>query len=117
MPMYSFACTWCKHTDSEFMQMANSVPIGEVIICPKCGHTNYQRQVDLAHTDLKEFHEPITMFSVGCNSWEEIREIQKKCPDVQISTDENDELFGVPVVKNRHEKMQVLAATGFMEKN
>lgn len=117
MPMYSFACEICGHADSEFKQMKDATPVGNFIQCPNCGHPNYRRQLDLAHTDLKEFHKPIEMQSVACNSWEEIREIQDKCPDADISDDPNDELFGVPIARTRKAKMQVLRAVGYRENN
>lgn len=116
MPAYSFLCESCNHADLEVMSMAHAVPFGERTICPKCRAEDYVRQVDYVHTDLKEFQTPIQMMSIACNSMEEIREIQTKCPDVQISDDPEDELFGIPVVKNRHEKLSVLKATGYVER-
>lgn len=117
MPMYSFSCGVCQHSDTEYMPIAKAVPIGDCIECPTCGHKAYRRHIDLPNTPLTEFDKPIEMYSVGCRSDEEIREIQKKCPDVKISDDPDDELYGVPVVKNRHEKLKVLKAVGYVEIN
>lgn len=117
MPVYSFQCVACNHADMEFASMANATPVGETIECPKCRAHEYTRLVDYVHSDLKEFHTPIQMLSVACNSWEEIRQIQTKCPDAEISDDPDDELFGVPIARSRKAKMQILAATEFVEKN
>lgn len=116
MPLYSFVCP-CGNKGSEYTQMAHAVPVGEHIVCPVCGKRTYRRVPDYVHSDLKEFHAPIEMHSVAATSWEEIREIQEKCPDVQISDNPADELFGVPIAKNRKEKKQVLAAVGYVENN
>lgn len=117
MPLYGFACDQCAHRADEFDLMKNSVPVGDYKVCPVCGHLAYRRQADQTSTDLKEFHTPIEMQSVAATSWAEIRQIQENCPDVRISDNPEDELFGVPIVKNRKEKSQVLKTTGFMETN
>ena len=117
MPLYAFRCDDCGHSNDEYASMSKAVTVGGYKACPMCKRPLYRRLPDLAHTDLKEYHKPIEMLSVACNSWEEIREIQDKCPDVEISTDPESELFGVPVAKNRKQKQQVLAATGFIERN
>lgn len=71
----------------------------------------------LPHTDLKEYRQPVEMFSVAVEDIEEIRELQRKCPDAFISDDPRDEMYGVPIAKNRKAKLQVLKASGFVETN
>lgn len=119
MPMYSFKCDnkECRHASTEYAQMKDSVPIGDCMLCPKCGYVLYRRLVDLPHTDMREFHTPIQMLSVACNSLDEIRDIQRRCPGVQISDDPKDDLYGVPIAATRQQKRAVLKASGFTEHN
>ena len=117
MPLYNRECRECGHTDTEFDHIANVGPHNRLIECPACHAMAYERTIEGFNTDLKTFHTPIEMHSVAATSWEEIREIQEKCPDVQISDNPDDELFGVPIAKNRKEKKQVLAAVGYVENN
>lgn len=115
MPLYTFHCVLCGHDDTELMPMSDAVTIGEQITCPKCSKTGYRRQIDIPHTDLKDFWKPIEMHSVAATSEEELRDLKEKCPDVEISTNPDSELYGVPIVKNRAEKRKVLKAVGFHE--
>jgi putative FmdB family regulatory protein len=115
MPLYTFECVLCKHRDTELYPMSQAVTVGDQITCPKCGKCSYRRQIDLPHTDLKDFWKPIEMHSVAATSEEELRELKGRCPDVEISTNPNSELYGVPIVKNRAEKRKVLQAVGFHE--
>lgn len=95
--------------------MKDAISIGSCTGCPRCDSPLYRRQADAVHTDLQEFHTPIELYSVACNSMDEIRQIQKDCPDADISDDPNNPLFGVPVARTRKAKLQVLAATKFSE--
>lgn len=115
MPMYTFCCTACKHSDTEFRSMRDTTTIGGVVICPKCGKTTYKRLTDVPWTDLKEFHKPIEMLSVAASTIEQVRDIQRRCPGVEINDDINSEDFGIPVVANRKQKKAVLKAVGFQE--
>jgi putative FmdB family regulatory protein len=112
MPLYPFRCFACGHEDDEYRKMGNYAPIEK---CPKCGIFEYIKQITSPHTDLQEFHTPIEMMSVACNSLEEVREIQQKCPGVQIDDNPDSEMFGIPIAKNRKEKLAVLKAAGFRE--
>lgn len=110
MPMYEYSCP-CGFSDVEYQRMS-STPL---TVCPKCKGAEYHRVPSVPHTNLIEFHKPIEMFSIACNSLEEIREMQVKAPDVLISDDPNDEMYGVPIARNRAQKKAALAAAGFME--
>lgn len=112
MPIYDYACP-CGHKDTEFQKMSSK----PLTVCPKCNGGEYHRVPSVPHTNLIEFHKPIEMFSIAANSLEEIREMQAKAPDVQISDDPNDEMYGVPIVRNRAQKLAALAAVGFQETN
>lgn len=113
MPLYQYKCQQCGHAAEEF-QKITSDPLP---FCPECQAPTYNRVPSVVHTDLREFHKPIEMFSVACNSLDQIRKIQKECPGVEISDDPSSDLYGVPVAKNRAEKKAVLKATGFEESN
>lgn len=112
MPMYSYACV-CGHTDDEFQKMSSE----PLTVCPKCQGPTYRRVPTVPHTNLIEFHKPIEMFSIACNSDAEIREMQIKAPGVDISTDPRDEMYGVPIARNRAQKLAALNAAGFVETN
>lgn len=84
--------------------------------CPHCHYTAV-RVPSLPHTTLVEYSKPIEMFSIGMNDDEEIREFKRKCPDVDVSTDPRDEMYGVPVARTRQQKLAALEAAGFEETN
>lgn len=113
MPIYSYCCSNCQHADDEYQKMSS----GSLTECPKCRAASYHRVPTLAHTDLKEFHTPIEMYSIGLNDDEEIRAFKAKCPDVDVATDPNDPLYGIPVARNRAQKKKALDAMGFVETN
>jgi putative FmdB family regulatory protein len=113
MPIYSYHCHNCQHADDEYQKL-DSPALTE---CPKCQTPNYHRVPTLAHTDLREFHTPIEMYSIGLNTDEEIREFQKRCPDVEVCRDPASDLYGIPIARNRAQKKAALKAVGFEEKN
>lgn len=73
------------------------------------------RQVSLPHTNIKDFHTPIDMFSIGCNSHAEIRQMQ--AAGIQCSDNPSDPMHGVPIARNRAEKKHALKIAGFVETN
>lgn len=121
MPIYSYYCTLCEHKEDHYQKM-DSAPL---TACPHCGcdeasvgnPSNYNRVPTLPSTNLREFHKPIEMYSIGLNDAEEIRAFKQKCPDIEVCTDESSDLYGVPVVKNRAEKLAALKAAGFEERS
>lgn len=86
-------------------------------VCPRCKQPEYRRVPTLPHTNLIEFHTPIEMNSIAMQDDGEIREFLRRCPDVRVSTDSADPLYGVPVAANRAQKLQALKAAGFTENN
>lgn len=112
MPIYSYECEDCKYTSDEYQKMT-SLPL---VRCPLCISDGYHRVPTLYHTDLKEFHTPISMMSVACDTDEEIRRVQRQT-GVEISSDPNDPDYGIPKAKNRKEKLAVLKAQKFVESN
>jgi len=63
------------------------------------------------------FAVPIEMWSIAMDDDEEIRAFCLKAPDVSVSIDPNDPLYGVPIARNRQQKLQALKATGYAELN
>ncbi len=112
MPLYEYKCGDCNHEDTELHTMATVLTV-----CPKCKGAHYQKQISHVHTDLQNFHKPIEMFSVAADTPEEVRKFQQQCPDIEISDDQSNPMYGVPIAKNRKGKMQALAAAGFSERN
>lgn len=113
MPLYDYKCRTCNHEATEFQKMA-SEPLH---VCPACYQPTYCKQVSLPHTDLKEYHTPIDMFSIAMESDDEIREFMRKAPDVEVCTDPDSDVYGIPIARSRHQKLQALKAAGYVETN
>ena len=113
MPLYCYLCSACGHHDEEFQHMQDNA----LTHCPVCKEGSYRKQVTLPHTDMKEFHTPIEMYSIALNSIDEVNEFQRRCPDVEVCRDPRDEMFGIPVARTRKQKLAALDAMGFEEKN
>lgn len=118
MPMYSYRCCECNHEDTEFRHMKDATPVGSHVLCPKCNSPAYQRLIDVPSGAMeKDYHTPIDMYSIAVESIEDIRRMQKNCPDAHISDDPSDPMYGVPIAKNRKAKMQLLNSEGYIETN
>lgn len=111
MPMYTYLCQ-CGHRSEEFMKM--STPSDTTVCCPKCNY-GMLRVPSLPHTDLQEFHKPVELYSIALEDLGEVRAFKQRCPDVDMSDDPADPLYGVPVARSRKAKLQALAAAGFEE--
>jgi putative FmdB family regulatory protein len=114
MPIYEMGCSNCNHKTEEYRQMSAS---GPAELCPNCGDITYTRQVSRPHSDMVSFSTPIEMFSIAMDTPEEVRAFARRCPDVDIETNEDHPMFGVPVARNRKAKLQALAVAGYMESN
>ena len=112
MPMYPYQCQTCNHEEDEFQHMRED----HLTVCPACGSDTYDRQVSLPHTDMKEFHKPIEMYSIGLTDDEEIKAFKRQAPDVYVDMNPKSELYGVPIAKSRKQKLSALAATGCVER-
>lgn len=112
MPMYCYECDKCGYAAEDFQTMRDAAHT----ICPVCSETAYHRVPTLPQTDMREFQEPIEMYSIALNTPEEVRQFQAQCPDVKISDDETDPMFGIPVAATRKQKLAALRAAGFTEK-
>jgi len=110
MPIYPYRCMKCGHEADEFHKMSDP----NMDTCPMCDAKAYEKQVRLpAGGTMAEFRKPIEMYSVAPATPEEAHALARRIPDVKMSLDPNDEMFGIPIARNRHEKKQVLRATGF----
>jgi putative FmdB family regulatory protein len=109
MPIYEFTCRECDDAFEVYRALANFT---REVPCQKCGGVSDLRP-SVPHTDLKEFHTPIEMHSIGCTSVEQIREMQRA--GVSISDNPTDPLFGTPIAHSRKEKLKALKVAGFTE--
>lgn len=115
MPLHDYKCMTCDHEiKDEYRKMADLVPVEK---CPSCGNLSLIREVCLVQTDMREFSEPIRMHSIAVQTLEDIRKIQRECPDVSISDNPADEDYGIPIAKHRKAKLQALKCAGFVERN
>lgn len=114
MPIFDWRCGSCDHTAEEYRKIGESAPVEN---CPVCGKLEYIKQIGLPSTDRKAFSKPIEMYSVALDTDEEIKAVRDKCPDVKISMDQNDEMYGIPIAKTRNDKLKVLKAMGYVEKS
>lgn len=113
MPIYPYQCSACNYGKDEYQKMHEP----HIVVCPDCGRETYKRQVCQVHTDLKEFHRPVKMNSIAVCSLEEVRELQRTCPGIEISDNPDHPDFGVPIARSRAEKLRILSSVGWEEKN
>ena len=114
MPLHDYVCVNCKHAATEYHRAAAP----DIEECPKCKTPNYKKQFALIHSPQLGYRTPIEMYSIALNTPEQIREFKRKAPDVEVEDrDYNHPLWGVPLARTRHQKMQALKAAGFVEKN
>jgi len=115
MPLYVYRCSdpECNHEREEFQHIHDDPKT----ICPLCHGDTLRRVPTRTHTSQREYDTPIQMHSIGLNGPEEIAEFKRRCPGVDVSADPNDELYGVPVARTRHQKLRALDAVGFEEKS
>lgn len=85
-------------------------------LCLRCS-APMDRVPTLPSTDIREYNTPIEMFSVAMEDLAEIRAFKAKCPDLDLSDDLDNPMYGVPVARTRKAKLQALNAAGFVETN
>lgn len=117
MPLYDYECPLCGKTSVEFMKMCSADEAPKVL-CQGHGHgvCGYPmvRQISRPHAPQLGYHTPILMQSIGCNSVDEIRQMQRA--GISINDDPNHPEYGVPVAHNRTEKLRALRVAGYQEK-
>lgn len=85
------------------------------VMCKACKRCAMCRIPSIPSTDLKAFHTPIELYSVATEDIAEIRKMQKA--GVPVSDNESDPMYGVPIAKNRKQKLAALECAGFVETN
>lgn len=114
MPLYEYKCDQCGYEDTKFMPMTQCTACTATVPCPLCAG-NFRRQISVPHTDLKLFNDPIEMHSIAMNHDDDINEFRRRAPDVDVSSDPGDENYGIPIARNRKQKLAALKASGFSE--
>lgn len=112
MPMYDYECGACGHADVEFHGM-HAEPLAQ---CPACLAPNYMKQVSRTHGE-NPYRTPIELYSIALNTPEEIAAFKARCPEVECNPDLNDPMGGIPVARNRKQKLAALKAVGHVEVN
>lgn len=115
MPMYDYRWTDEKGGTFEHFASIHSDPLVEHEGRP-CERTIQRPKVRTLYGEGSDT-KPIEMMSVALDNDDEIADFRKRNPGTEISSKRGDRLYGVPVVKSRSEKMRVLKAEGFVEKN
>lgn len=113
MPIYVYACDACGHNVDEFQHMSDT----SLTECPECGSDTYHRVPCRTHSDMVEYDKPIELYSVALNDDQEINDFQRQCPDVEVSRDPKDPMYGVPIARTRKQKLDSLEVFDFEEKN
>jgi len=114
MPIYDYKCGACGHEEEEYRKILNTP---SVEICPKCKKFEYIRIPSAFHTH-KDFSKPVEHYSLAPVHHEDVMALRAKLPsEVQMSTDPNDELYGIPISRNETERQQVLKAAGYVDKS
>lgn len=113
MPIYVYKCDRCGFQTEEY-QHIHDEPHTE---CPDCHEQAFHRVPCLPHSDMVEFRKPIEMQSIGLNHPDDIQAFKAACPDVEISTNPDDDLYGIPIARTRKQKLQALRAMRCVEKN
>lgn len=104
MPMYVFKCD-CGVVSQELRTMeSRNLPL----FCWDCGK-QMERDVraEQTNTPLQEFHTPIEMHSIAPTNQTEHDQLVKA--GAEMTRD------GVPIARNRHEKMRLLKLVGHVE--
>ena len=113
MPIYCYHCDDCGRDDEEF-QSIRSIAIDR---CPVCTSKTYHRVPTLSHSMDRAYAKPIEMQSIALNDPDDIRAFIRRNPNVPMSENPHDPLYGVPVARTRAEKLRILKNEGFQEKN
>ena len=115
MPLYDYTCEACGHADTEFQKMSSD----PLTVCPACQQPRYVKQVSLPSGGMeKNYFSPIEMYSIALDNDAEIADFKRRCTssELDIATDPNDPMYGIPIARNRRQKLAALDASGFQER-
>ncbi len=107
MPFRSFKCVDCGRIDEHLTDLHDD----GCPDCPDCdGQTtrNYRAEGHRKHS-TGAFGKPITMYSVAMDPTE-VGDFKRAFPDTDLD-------MGVPIARNRPEKMRILKHFGYQENN
>lgn len=113
--MMPYKCARCGHTTANTILSANS-PERQCCGEPMDMNVPPPSRPAEAHVTGR-FQKPIEMHSVGTNDPDEIARLRRECPGVEIADDPRHPDYGVPKAHTRQEKLKVLKACGFVERN
>ncbi len=85
--------------------------------CPECKSPHHYRVPPRTHTDMVAYHKPIEMQSIALCNNEDIRAFKRRNPGIEVSEDYNNPLHGVPIARTRRDKLSILRAENWEEKN
>jgi putative FmdB family regulatory protein len=111
MPLYEYRCS-CGHTAEIYRHMWNEEPE----ICPKC--LNYMGRIPSVPHTHRDFNKSIEHYALAPTDPEDVMELRKKLPsEIQMSIDQDDPMYGVPISRNETERKQILKAAGHVDKS
>lgn len=114
MPLYDYKCPKCDQEVSDVFRRMMSTHDEP---CPNCGAA-MAKVPSLPHTDIKEFGTPIEMYSIALDNDEQIRDfVRKTNGNIDVPTDPNDPMYGIPIARTRKQKLAALEAAGYVERN
>lgn len=113
MPLYDYVCDNCKRST---IDIYHPMSFTGTVICQACGAEMHKIPA-VSRARAPEFHTPIEMYSVALNDDGEIAAFKQHAPDVDVATDPADPMYGIPIARTRHQKLQALKAVGFTEKS
>jgi len=106
MPLYDYRCETCDETREEFQ----SIHEDSMTKCPVCGG-RYEKQISLTSGAMeREYDVPIEMHSIAPANAAEMTAFRRRNPGVEMRD-------GVPIARTRKEKLRILDAEGFEERN
>lgn len=115
MPNYCYRCKHCDSAVEEFRQISQVDDAA-----PDCCDAPMVRdfQAEWGGQAVRgDYATPIEMHSLSLNTNADIRDFRRRNPGVEISSKRGDPLYGVPVIKNRTQKLETMKNEGFIERN
>lgn len=115
MPIYEYECTECSHADDEYQKMS-AEPLTR---CPKCNSDAYRKLISCPSGAMeKNFFTPIQMYSIAMDNDDEIKAFRRRCTsnEIDVSMDQNDPMYGIPIARNRRQKLAALQASDYQER-
>jgi hypothetical protein len=98
----------------DFLHISSDIPDRKQ--CPKCLFFSMVREISVPHTH-RDFNKPIEHYSCAPTDPEDVMALRQKLSnEIQMSTDPDDPMYGIPISRNETERQAVLKAVGFVDK-